>query len=514
MAKSVFFVGTDIGTLGTKTVVVDLEGHTLANDYAEYGVLTPRPLWAEQWPEVWFEAACKTIRGALMKANVPAGSVAGACISGLYGGSGIPCDETGKALRPCLIWMDRRATREVAWVTENIGVDRVFQITGNYVDSYHGFTKILWIKNNEPDLWQKTRWLMTPSGYCIYRLTGAVSLDYCSAGNIGGIFDLQRRDFSGELLQAMGIPRKLFPEKLSESWEVVGRVNAEGARLTGLPEGCPVCPGGVDCVVATLSAGGIRQGDQVAMIGTSMAYGVIHDGSHCSPNLVNMPHVTDARGLVYAFGGVTTAGGILKWFRDEFGQAEKLLGGMVKLDPYDVISLQAASLTPGSDRLLVLPYFMGERAPIWDVNARGTLFGLTLYHSRGHVFRAFMEAVAYALRICIEFSQNIGVPLSQELKLVGGVTKSPLWKRIFADVTGFPILCVTGGGEAAYGDALLAARGVGAVKDFDVINQWLRFDPPVRPDGGAAEVYSAYYREWKALYEALKEPFARLQQLP
>ena len=514
MAKEVYFVGTDIGTLGTKSVVVDLKGRILANDYAEYGVLTPQPLWAEQWPDVWFEAVCRTIKNTLIKANIPAGKVAGACISGLYGGSGIPCDREGKPLRPCLIWMDRRATKEVAWVMETIGTDKVFEITGNYVDSYHGFNKILWIKNNEPEIWKNIDQLMTPYGYCIYRLTGSISLDYCSAGNIGGIFNLQKRDFSAELLKAMDIPRSFFPEKLSESWEVVGKVTGEGAELTGLPQGCPVCPGGVDCVVATLSAGGINIGDQVAMIGTSMAYGVIHDGSHCSHNLVNMPHVTYARESVYAFGGVTTAGGIVKWFRDEFGQTEKLLGGMLDVDPYDVLSLQAARVGPGSDKLLVLPYFMGERAPIWDVNARGTLFGLTLYHTRGHVFRAFMEAVAYALRICVEFSETLGVNLSKDLKLVGGATKSPLWKQIFADITRFPILCVSGGGEAPYGDALLAAKGVGAVEDFDKINDWLSFDPPVVPEAERVRIYDAYYREWKALYEALKEPFTRLQMLP
>ena len=181
MVKEIYFVGTDIGTLGTKSVVVDLQGRILANDYAEYEVLTPQPLWAEQWPDVWFEAVCKTIKNALVKANVPAGNVAGACISGLYGGSGIPCDREGKPLRPCLIWMDRRATKEVAWVMDAIGTDKVFEITGNYVDSYHGFNKILWIKNNEPEIWKQIDQLMTPYGYCIFRLTGNKSLDFCSA---------------------------------------------------------------------------------------------------------------------------------------------------------------------------------------------------------------------------------------------------------------------------------------------------------------------------------------------
>jgi sugar (pentulose or hexulose) kinase len=513
MAHDVYFVGTDIGTLGTKSVVVDLKGRILSNDYAEYGVLTPRPLWAEQWPDVWFEAVCRTIKNAIAQANIPAERVAGATISGLYGGSGIPCDADVQPIRPCLIWMDRRATEEVAWVRKHIGVDKVFEITGNYVDSYHGFNKILWIRNNEPDVWKKTRWFLTPYGYAIYRLTGSISMDYCSAGNIGGIFDIHKRDWSEDLLQEMAIPRHLFPEKLVESSEAVGRVHKKGAELSGLAEGTPVCAGGVDCVVATLSAGGLDVGDQVAMIGTSMAYGVIHTGQY-SQNLVNMPHVAHAMEKTYAFGGVTTAGGIIQWFRDQFGQTEKMLGSLVDVDPYDVLSLEAAKVDPGSDRLIVLPFFMGERAPIWDVNARGTIFGLTLYHTRGHLFRAFMEAVAYALRTCIRFSQDLGIDLRKDLKLVGGATKSELWKRIFADVTGYPILCVTGGGEAPYGDALLAAVGVGAVDSFDVINEWLSFDPPIEPDPERVHLYDAFYQQYVDLYETLKESMVKLSELP
>jgi xylulokinase len=216
----------------------------------------------------------------------------------------------------------------------------------------------------------------------------------------------------------------------------------------------------------------------------------------------------------YAFGGVTTAGGIIQWFRDQFGQTEKMLGNLVGVDPYDVLSLEAGKVGPGSDRLMVLPFFMGERAPIWDVNARGTIFGLTLYHTRGHLFRAFMEAVAYALRTCIRFSKDLGIDLHKDLKMVGGATKSPLWKSIFADVTGYPILCVTGGGEAPYGDALLAAVGVGAVDSFDVINQWLSFEPPIEPHPERVHTYNAFYEQYLNLYETLKESMAGLSRLP
>ncbi len=314
--KKSFFIGTDIGTHGTKSVITDINGRIVSSDYKEYGVLTPQPLWAEQWPDVWLEAVYSTIGNSIEKAVISANEVAGVAISGLYGGSGIPCDAEMRPLRPCLIWMDRRATDEVKWIKENIGENTVFEITANYVDSYHGFTKILWIKNKEPEIWKKIKWLPTPYGYCIYRLTGNLSYDYCSAGNVGGIFDMRKRDWSEDMLKEMGIPRDMFPEKLAESSEVVGRINAEGARNTGLMEGTPVCAGGVDAAVATLSAGAFDEGDHVAMLGTSMAWGLIHNGEKYSKNLINMPHVAYPKEKVYTFAGIATAGGIIKWFRD------------------------------------------------------------------------------------------------------------------------------------------------------------------------------------------------------
>jgi len=457
-----YLVGTDIGTLGTKTVVVDLKGRIVSSDYREYAVLTPKPLWAEQWPDVWFEAVCATIRSSLEKANVPSDQVGGITISGLCGGSGIPCDAEMHPLRPCIIWMDRRATDEVSWVNEHIGLDRIFEITGNSIDSYYGYTKILWIKNKEPEVWKRIYCLMTPYGYAIYRLTGNLSMDICSAGNIGGIFDMHNKDWSDELLKEMGIPRNFFPEHMAESSEVVGKINAEGARITGLLEGTPVCAGGVDCVVASLSTGAFAEGDHVAMIGTSMAWGVIHSGEKYSKNLISMPNVAQGREKVYTFAG----------------------------------------------------YFMGERAPIWDVNARGTIFGLTLYHRRAHIFRACMEAVAYALRTCIDFGKGLGFELNRNLIMVGGATKSSLWKGIFADITGFPVLCVAGGGEAPYGDALLSAIGIGAVGSFDEIKGWISFDPVIEPDAERVHIYQNYYAQYMKLYEHLRDSFNGLTGLP
>lgn len=512
--ENIYFVGTDIGTLGTKSVLVDINGKIVATSFAEYNVLTPKPLWAEQWPDVWFDAVCKTIKGVVEKSQVPREQIKGVTISGLYGGSGIPCDADMNPLRPCLIWMDRRATREVEWVKENIGEDKIFDITANYIDSYYGFTKILWIKNNEPDIWKKTKWLMTPYAYCTYKLTGSVSMDYSSAGNIGGIFNIHKRDFSPELLNAMGIPRDLFPEKLSDSSDVVGYITAEGSRLTSLPEGTPACAGGVDAAVATLSAGAFDEGDHVAMMGTSMCWGFIHRGERLSKNLISMPHVANSKEKVYSFAGAATCGAVLKWFREQFGQLEKTMGSLIDVDAYPIFDLEAGKIPAGSDGLVILPYFMGERAPIWNVNARATVCGLTLYHTKAHIFRALMEAVAFALRHCIESGKKTGMTLNNELMMVGGATKSALWKGILADITQFPVTCVTGGGEAAYGDAFLAAVGTGAIKDFEKIKDWLSYEEPIKPKSVNKELYDAYFEQYLEVYDALKGTMDNFIKLP
>lgn len=512
--KGIYFVGVDVGTTGTKSMLVDVKGRILASDYLDYPVLTPQPLWAEQWPDVWFQAVCKTIKNALEKSRVPSSQVAGVTISGLYGGSGIPCNAEMQAIRPCLIWMDRRATSEVDWVKKNIGEDKVFEVTANYIDSYHGFNKILWIKNNEPEVWKQTKWLVTPHAYVIYHLTGSLSMDYCSAGNLAGIFDMHCRDWSSELMREMGIPRDLFPEKLAESSEVVGKIHVQGAELTGLTAGTPVCAGGIDAAVATLSAGAFDEGDHVAMLGTSMAWGIIHNGQNYSRNLINMPYVAYPKEKVYSFAGVTTAGGIIKWFREQLGQVEKTLGNLIDLEAYSILDLEASRIPPGAERLLVLPYFMGERAPVWNVNARGTVVGLTLYHTKAHLYRAFMEAVAYALRNCLEFGKKNGFKMKQQLVMVGGATKSSLWKNIFADVTQYPVSCISGGGEAAYGDALLAAVGVGAVDSYEVIKDWISFEKPVNPNPVNSRIYEAYFQQYISVYEALKDCMDELARLP
>ncbi len=506
-------MGVDIGTQGTKSVIVSLDGRVLGLGLAEYGVEQPHPSWAEQWPQVWEEATYRAIKTSIVNANIDRNEIAAVCVSGLYGGSGIPVDKNFNPLRPCLIWMDRRATKQVKWIKKNIDLDLLFEITGNYVHTYFGYPKILWIKENEPKIWKYVYKFIPPSSYVEYKLTGNLAVDYSSAGNLGGIFDIHRLCWSEELGEKLGIPIEKMPEKLVPSAEIIGEITSEASNKTGLAMGTPVIAGGIDAPMATLSAGAIEPGDNVAMMGTSTCWGVIHRGEGFSKNLVSMPHVVNPSQEIYTWGGAATSGALARWFRDQFGTVEVETSKWLRLDPYVLLDLQAQNIPAGADGLVILPYFMGERAPLWDPDARGTAIGLSLYHTKAHVFRALLEAAGYSLRHSIEVGQEIGLRLKEETRAVGGVTKSQIWSKILADITGRKIIIPGSGVGAPLGDALLAGIGIGLIKNYTVVKEWLGKEKVVLPDPELTTIYSRYYILYRKFYEDIKEHLHELSAI-
>lgn len=499
-----YLVGVDIGTQSTKAVVVTTEGEVLSSAQQEYAVDQPRPSWAEQWPQVWEEAFYNTVRKAVERAKISPKRVASLALSGLYGGSGVPVDRNVLPLRPCIIWMDRRAIEEVQWVKEHVDLEKLFEVTGNFVDTYFGFTKILWVKRHEPQIWEKVYKFVPPASYIQYRLTGKLAIDFSSAGNLGGLFDIKRHTWSEEMSKALGIPLDLMPESLVPSTEVVGELLPEAAAKCGLVSGIPVVAGGIDAAVATLSAGAVEPGDNVAMMGTSTCWGIVHRGEGLSPNLVSMPHVVNPKEEIYTWGGASTSGALLRWFRDNFGQTEKEVAEKLGLDAYQLLDSGAEKIPPGSAGLLVLPYFMGERAPLWDPGARGVIMGLTLFHTKAHVYRALMEAAAYSLRHAIETGEKCGLKVKREVRVVGGVTKSRLWPQILADVLGRPVLVPMGHTEAPLSDALLAGIGVGLIPNHRVILDWIQGTSVFRPRDEPHALYSRLYKIYREAYESTR----------
>lgn len=504
-----YLLGTDIGTSGTKTILMDTQGKLIAQNLQEYDVLTPKPLWAEQWPEVWEHAALASIKNTIAESGVNPQDIRGIAISGLYGGSGIPLDELMNPVRPCMIWMDRRADEEASWVLENIGEEKLLEITHNGADPYYGYTKILWMKNHEPENWEKTRLFLPPNDYVIYKMTGEIAIDYSSAGNIGGIFDMNRREWSEEMMEAMGIPLSMMPQKIVESTDIIGGLTEEMAQELGLWEGMPVIAGGIDCGAANIGLGVFDSGIYAAAIGTSMCAALISDKPVKGKGLIVWPYLYDAKKLSYYFAGEATAGAIVKWFRNTICQfeveAEKAGGPKA----YDVLNAEAEKLPAGSEGLVVLPYFMGERSPVWDSDAKGTILGLSLTHTRAHLYRAFLEAVAYSLRNAMEAT---GENLGEYILLAGGVTKSKVWRQIFADVTGYPVVCPIYDVEANMGDVMLAGIGTGLLT-YEQVKQWQVLDEKIMPNQQNHEKYNEYYAVYQSVYENLKEDMKKLSKI-
>ncbi|MHB1314710.1 MAG: FGGY-family carbohydrate kinase [Christensenellales bacterium] len=504
-----YLIGTDIGTSGTKTIIMSVEGELIAQDLREYDVLTPMPLWAEQWPNVWLNAVKTSIKESVIKGGVDSKNIVGLCISGLYGGSGIPLDQNMEAVRPCIIWMDRRATEQEKWVREHIGEDKVRQITKNGIDPYYGYLKILWIKDNEPENWEKVKMFLPPNAYVIYKLTGEIAIDYSSAGNLGGIFDMSTRYWSFDLMDSMGIPRSMMPERIVQSMDIVGMVTKEAADELGLIEGTPVCAGGVDCGVATFGAGVYEPGEYVAAIGTSMCAALINDKPIKTQNLIEWPYVIHPKELTYSFGGSSTAGALIKWFRDNFAQKEKDEEIKDGGNAYAKLDKQAEQIPAGADGIIVLPYFMGERSPLWDTNAKGVIFGLSLVHTRAHIYRAFLEAVAYSLRHTIE---STGIELKEHIIVVGGASRSKLWRQIIADVTGYSVICPLNDVEANLGDVMLAGLGTGYLS-LSQIRKWNVMDKKVEPNKDANKIYNEYYKLYHKLYADLQKNMEVMTEL-
>lgn len=506
-----YLLGTDIGTSGTKTILMDTTGKLISQDLQEYDVITPAPLWAEQWPDVWYEATKDSIRNCVAKAKeagVCAEDIKGIAISGLYGGSGIPLDENMKAVRPCMIWMDRRADKETQWVLDNIGEDKLYEITHNGADPYYGYTKILWMKNNEPENWAKTKLFLPPNDYVIYKLTGEIAIDYSSAGNLGGVFDMNTRTWSQEMLDAMGIPMSMMPQRIVESTDIVGGMTKEAAEDLGVCEGLPVIASGIDCGAANIGLGVFEAGVYAAAIGTSMCGALISD-QPARKGLISWPYLYDAKNLAYHFAGGNTAGAIVKWFRQQLCQWEIECQKNGGANSYDVLNGQAEVIPAGSEGLVVLPYFMGERSPVWDSDAKGTIVGLSLTHTKGHLYRAFLEAVAYCLRDSMEATAD---DMGEYILIAGGVTKSKVWRQIFADVTGYPVVCPVYDVEANMGDVMLAGIGTG-ILTYEEVKKWQVLDAPIMPNKENHEKYNEYFALYKSIYKNLKADMKKLTEI-
>jgi D-xylulose kinase len=502
-----YILVADLGTSATKAGVFTPEGREIVSSMAEYPTAYPQPTWAEQDANLWWDSAITTIRNSLEGAHVRPEAIKAVSISG-QAPSCLAIDREGEPLRPAIIWIDRRATEEVEWIAENVGADEVRRVAGNHIDGYFGGPKWLWFRNKEPDLFDKTWKILQAHSYVIFKLTGELVTDYSHAGLCSPCFDLKRKEWSREMCEALGIPLSMLPE-VAPSHQVVGEVNTAGARLSGLAEGTPIVAGGGDFACATLGCGVIDVGQAAQMLGTAGNLLVpMGETVDPDPKLLNTVHVTGD----YLTLGSIYAGGVLQWFRDQLGEPEIEEARRVDKSAYRLLDEKAAEVPPGSEGLILLPYLMGERTPIWDAYARGVYIGLTPYHTRSHMYRAALEGVAFGFRHMAEIIEQQGVKI-KEIIAVNGGAKSPLWRQIFADVLNARIHYYLGGVSTLLGDVILAGVGTGQFSGFEVVREWLEIAETQEPDAEAHALYAKYYTLYRKIYLQLKDQFKELVDL-
>jgi xylulokinase len=426
-------------------------------------------------------------------------------------------DSTGEPIERAYNLMDRRAVAQVERLKREVGEERIFALSGNRLEDHPSLVNLLWEKENRPASFARVAWALTIDGYITLRLTGKPSLHYSGAAFYGVAYDLRRRGFDEDLLAEIGIDPAILPP-LFRCEDIVGEVAAGAARATGLAPGTAVAAGQVDCNAGWVGAGAVSPGDIQSNLGTVGNFGVVHRSegfifSEVGRAMINFAYTTDSESTYVTVPTTTTGGQSLRYLRDTFSQAEMDTERSLGISAYDLLNLQAARVPPGSDGLVVLPFLMGERTPIWDVHARGVVFGLSLNHTKGHLVRAMMEAVAYAMYDSYRLIRESGLALSSPMVMNEGGAVSRLWRQIVTDVFGTPTVLVARRTGAPFGDAVLAGVAAGVFADFGVAKDWTELVEPLAPDESNHERYMEYFAFFKGLYEHVKDDYRKLAAL-
>ena len=509
MAKPLV-MGIDIGTSGCKTLLIDDRGRVIARAVKEYPLSTPKPGWSEQNPEDWWKATKITIKR-LLKGLRSAHDIEAIGLSGQMHGL-VALDKDSKILRPSILWNDQRTGEQCQEIHDKAGgVETLLRLTNNRMLPGYTGGKILWVRENEPHLYEKINRILNPKDYVRFRLTGECATEVSDASGTG-LFNVWERDWSYRLLEILDIPKEWFP-RCYESFEVSGTVMPRIARELGFPVGLPVAGGGGDAVVQTTGTGIVEPGILGTTIGTAGNVTMALDGCYKNPEgklqvfCNNMPNKWHTMGVTLA------AGGSLRWFKDALGEPEKEISKRTGKGVYDILSREASKVEPGSEGLLFLPHLIGERCPYADPRARGAFIGLTLRHSRSHLIRSVLEGVVFSLRDVTEVIREMGVPITQ-IRTSGGGALSKLWRQIHADVFNSEVLTVSGSGEGgAYGAALVAGVGAGIWPTVEEAVKVLKVETKTSPIPKNVEIYDRLFKIYQTLYGSLKTTFDKISEI-
>ncbi len=511
LKSNTYLLGIDLGTTGVKSLLIDDAGTLIASATEEYPLSTPRPNWSEQSPEDWWQATAQSIAGAMRTSAVDPTQVAAVAVSGQMHGA-VLLDAAGTVLRPAILWNDGRSSAQCRDITERAGgATALLEMVSN--PALVGFTapKLLWVREHEPDIFKRVRTVLLPKDYINYRMTGVLATEVSDASGTL-LFDVRHRRWSRDLIHALELRDDMMPRCL-ESIDVVGRLSEVAAQACGLRAGLPVIAGGADNACAAVGTGVVVPGQVLSSTGTSGT--IVAPSTHGDPAPEGRAHVFchAVPGTYYVMGVMLAAGGALRWYRDTLGQDETRRAEIEGVDAYEVLTREAATVPPGCEGLIFLPYLAGERTPHADPDARGIFFGLSLRHTKAHLTRAVLEGVTFGLRDSLEIVRGLGVPV-ERIRATGGGARSQMWRQLQADIFDAEVAIVNATEGPAFGAALLAGTGAGVYASVEeAARRTIREVQTTKPDMATAAVYEGYYRLYDRLYPQLKSQFAEMAEL-
>ena len=496
-----YLIGLDVGTSGAKCIMIDENGKVIASSTQEYPLSTPRPGWAEQNPEDWWNGIVAGLKAIIAKANVNPADIAGLSYSGQMHGL-VALDENNEVIRPAILWCDQRTQKQCDWITEKAGgLEKLLTYTNNRMLTGYTGGKILWLRDEEPDNFAKMKVFVCPKDYIRFRMTGEIMIDVSDASGTG-FFDTKNRVWSDELIEIAGLDKAIFP-KAVESTTLAGYVTCDVAALTGLPEGLPCYAGGGDAVIQAVGSGLVKPGILGVVIGTSGNVTMGLDHYEDNPNGDLQMFCGNEPGLWTDFGCTLSSGGSYRWYRDtlcENAIAESKASGE---NVYNIMGKDAEASVPGANGVVFTPYLSGERCPYPDPNARGSFYGVSLATTRADITRSVMEGVTYSLNQLVEIFGNFTT--NEKVYTSGGGAASPLWRQMQADIFNLPVYTMSAASEGgAYGAVLVAGVGAGIWKDLGEAVQVIHPETEVFPIAENQPGYRKSYEIYKRIYPALK----------
>lgn len=494
----------DVGTTGARTIIFDIYGKVVETSYCEYPIITPQPGFVEQDANQWWQAVLKTSKTVFKSKKIDPNDILAIAVTNQRE-TIVPVDQRGKALHNAIVWQDRRTTKQCQEISDKVGKEKIYQTTGLTIDPYFSASKLMWINDNEPDIFKLTHKFLLVHDYIVHKLTDEFYTDYSNAARTM-LFDIKKFKWNEGLCELLGIPIEKLPTA-EPSGKIIGQITKNASEVTGFILGTPVVTGGGDQQCAALGLGVIHEGLVKATTGTG-SFVLAHLNQPkfdtkmriiCSVSVIPEQWVLEA--------SIFTTGAIYRWFRDNFAELDKKHAEEMGIDVYEFLNKEVENAEPGARGLLLIPHFAGAGAPYWNPDAKGLLYGLTLAHDRRDIIRSIIEGVCFEIRKTLEVFSELGLDIS-ELRIAGGGAKATVWNQIQADIYGLSIAKTALEETTALGAAIIGCVGIGRYRSYDdAVKNIVRITDRYKPNNELKELYDAQYLKNKELYKNITKLF-------